>query len=141
MPLRVKKKACTGCKLCQLACSGWHEGVFNPEKARIRVTHEYGDREVKIGIAFCNQCEKCIETCPTAAISHNGSWIVVNREICIGCKTCAETCPLNAVHYNHDNKSVICDLCEGTPQCIDWCPKDIIIFKEKQSQTRRTTNE
>ena len=28
---------CTGCRMCELACSMKHEGVFNPRKARIKV--------------------------------------------------------------------------------------------------------
>ncbi len=139
MPLRVKKATCTGCKLCQLACSGWHERCFNPEKARINVEHDYNEKGIHIGIHFCNQCNKCIDTCPENAISSNGKWILVDRNLCIGCKTCSKTCPLDAVRYDSEGKSVICDLCEGEPQCIDWCPKEVIYFREKKTQAGRET--
>ena len=135
MPLRVKKAACTGCKLCQLACSGQHEGSFNPEKARIRIEHDYNDKGIHIGIHYCNLCLKCIATCPESAISLKEKWIEVDHDKCIGCQTCSKTCPLDAVHYNAQGKSVICDLCEGIPMCIEWCPKEVIFYKEKKTQS------
>ncbi len=141
MPLRVKKSGCTGCKLCELACSGHHEGVFNPVKARIRFDHEYKDTGIFIGAHYCNLCLKCEETCESGAISNNGKWMLVDHDKCISCGTCAETCPLDAVHYNEEKKSVICDFCEGDPQCIQWCPKDVIFIKAKKTQEGRAANE
>ena len=141
MPLRVKKATCTGCKLCQLACSGWHNGAFNPEKARLKVSHKYDKSGIQISISYCNQCGKCVDTCQVEAIFLNGSWVLVDHSKCIGCKTCLETCPLDAVHYDGKEKSVICNLCEGSPRCVEWCPKGIIYLKEKKSLTGRAANE
>ncbi len=136
MPLRMKKAGCTGCKLCQLACSGTHEGVFNPEKARLKVKHEYSDTGINIAINFCNFCMKCEETCPSGAISNNGKWMMVDYEKCIGCGTCRKTCPLDAPYLNQNKKSVICDLCEDSPKCMEWCPKGVIFTKNKKEPVR-----
>ncbi len=38
MKLSFNKEKCIGCSLCQLACSTVKEQVFNPRKARLKVT-------------------------------------------------------------------------------------------------------
>ena len=88
MPLLFKRSRCTGCKLCQLACAAVHEDAFTPEKARLKVVHEYLDTGIHIGAAICTFCKTCEAECPEAAISNNGSammnryakWILVFPE-------------------------------------------------------------
>ena len=132
MPLNFKRSLCTGCKLCQLACSATHEQVFNPEKSRIKVIHEYKSDGIHIASKHCIFCKECEEVCPEEAISNNGSWMMVDAEKCVGCGTCVDTCPMDVIYLNADQKSVICDLCEGSPQCVEWCPKGVISIKETQ---------
>ena len=131
MPLRLKLSQCTGCKLCQLACSAFHEGVFNPEKARLQIIHEYNDKGIRIASRHCIFCKKCEEICPEGAISNNGRWMIVDADKCIGCGTCVETCPQQVIYLDGSQKAVICDLCGGEPRCIEWCPKQVITLKEK----------
>ena len=131
MPLRFDHSLCTGCKLCQLACSASHEGVFNPEKARLKIIHEYTDTGIHISSKHCIFCKKCEEVCPANAISNNGSWMIVDHEICTGCGTCVKNCPTEVIYLNESKKSVICDLCGGDPKCVEWCPKNAISFKER----------
>ena len=45
MKLTLDAGKCTGCKICELACSAKHEGVFNPRKARLKII----DRYIEIG--------------------------------------------------------------------------------------------
>ena len=33
----INNKKCTGCHMCELACSAWHEGAFRPSVARLHV--------------------------------------------------------------------------------------------------------
>jgi Fe-S-cluster-containing dehydrogenase component len=33
--LKFQPEKCIGCHLCELACSGYKEGVFNPALARL----------------------------------------------------------------------------------------------------------
>lgn len=35
MKLKFQPEKCIGCHLCELACSGYKEGVFNPALARL----------------------------------------------------------------------------------------------------------
>lgn len=131
MPLRFDYSLCTGCKLCQLACSGYHDNVFNPEKARLKMVHEYTDEGITITSSHCTFCKKCESVCPVDAISNNGRWMIVDHEKCIGCGTCVENCPTNIIYLNENKKSVICDLCGGEPKCVEWCPKGVISVKER----------
>lgn len=134
MPLMFKKSLCTGCKLCQLACTATHEKVFNPEKARIKITHEYWEDGIHVTSKHCTFCKKCEPACPEGAISNNGSNMIVDRNKCIGCGTCVETCPTKIIFLDADHKSVICDLCNGSPQCLQWCPKGAIsLFTKKKA--------
>lgn len=131
MPLKFDLSKCTGCKLCQLACSAEHEGVFNPEKARLKITHEYSDAGIHISSKYCTFCKKCEKACPVGAISNNGRWMIVDHDKCIGCGTCVKTCPQQVIFLNANKKSIICDLCGGSPKCVEWCPKGVISLKER----------
>ena len=131
MPLKFDLSKCTGCKLCQLACSATHFDVFNPEKARLRMIHEYNNDGIKIGSKSCILCLKCEKVCPYDAISNNGRWMIVDPEKCVGCGTCVANCPTKIIFLN-EKKSTICDLCRGEPECIKWCPKGVISLKEKK---------
>ncbi len=133
MPLRLKLADCTGCQLCQLACSAVHDGAFNPEKARIKIIHEYTEKGIHIASKHCIFCKKCEEACPVGAISNTGRWMIVDHQICIGCGDCLRSCPTNVIFLNSDRKSIICDLCGGSPKCVEWCPKSVITLKEKAS--------
>ncbi|TFG63087.1 MAG: 4Fe-4S dicluster domain-containing protein [Spirochaetales bacterium] len=131
MPLKFNYAKCTGCELCQLACSGSHLGYFSPAEARLRITHDYDDTDkgIRISSKHCTFCKKCEQVCPTGAISNNGSWMIVDHDVCIGCRTCEKNCPTKIIFMNKRKKSVICDLCGGEPKCVEWCPKDVISLK------------
>ena len=122
MPLQFKKSLCTGCRLCQLACTATHEKVFNPEKARIKIIHAYRDDGIHVSAAVCVFCGDCEAVCPEGAISSNGGHMTVDRDACVGCGTCVDACPTQVIYLDASNKSVICDLCAGAPRCVEWCP-------------------
>ena len=132
MPLKFKLVDCTGCKLCQLACSGVHDGVFNPEKARLKMTHEYNSNGIKIRSSSCIMCGKCEEACQTGGIKSNGRWMVVDNDKCNACGACVDVCPTYILYLDTNNNTIICDLCGGDPECIKWCPKDVITLWEKE---------
>jgi Fe-S-cluster-containing hydrogenase component 2 len=134
MPLKFNLANCTGCKLCQLACSAEHENAFNPEKSRLKMIHEYNDDGIVIKNKSCIFCKKCEKVCPEGAISNNGQNMIVDSKKCVGCGTCVENCPTKIIFLNKDNKSIICDLCGGNPQCVAWCPKGVISFKAREAK-------
>lgn len=134
MPLQFSLAKCTGCRLCQLACSAVHEHAFNPVKARLKITHDYRGDSIKIAATRCILCKKCEEVCPVHAISNNGRWMTVNHDLCIGCGDCADACPTGVIYLDDDDKSIICDLCNGAPACVEWCPKGVISLFEGARQ-------
>jgi len=71
--LSVDTDRCTGCRLCELACSMNKENTFNPKKACIRV-HFVGFPEVPVPVytRHCDACggkPVCLRYCPVGCIS------------------------------------------------------------------------
>lgn len=48
--------------------------------------------------ARCNDCGRCLMSCPVTALSRSAAGIVVATECCLGCGICVSLCPQNAVH-------------------------------------------
>lgn len=44
-------------------------------------------------IHLCNNCGKCVETCPVHALSLADGKVVWDEELCCKCDTCLKTCP------------------------------------------------
>lgn len=123
--LNVDFDKCSGCRLCELACSIKHFGVINPELSRIRVIRFYPGIDVPV---YCRQCPEhpCIEVCPVDAlsISYETGAIIVDKEKCIKCGKCAKACPAEAIHYHpEEGWPLICDLCGLEPECAKICPQ------------------
>lgn len=133
--LVIQSENCTGCHLCELACSSAKEGEFIPSHSRIRVVTnglEGWSRPV-----VCLQCEDpmCMNACSVDAIyktkTPQGDTIVsINKEKCIGCYQCVVACPFGAIEYFKEQKAIKCDLCGGSPVCVDFCFYDSLKFIE-----------
>ncbi|WP_455199879.1 4Fe-4S binding protein [Kaarinaea lacus] len=50
-------------------------------------------------------CTRCIETCPTDAITSVGDTISVNPNLCQGAGSCATACPTGAITYSYPQLS------------------------------------
>jgi len=60
---------CTGCKVCELACSMTKHNVFNPRKSYIRIlSHEDLGLYLPALKPDCDSCGKCVELCPADAL-------------------------------------------------------------------------
>lgn len=122
--LLVDMDKCTGCKQCSLACSLVKEGLFDPNRGRIKVLKK---EDVALGIQLlCEQCEAhpCIKSCPEGALSRdeNTGIITVDDTKCVGHGECVEACPYHGIKLHPViNKALICDLCGGEPYCVQHC--------------------
>jgi len=67
--LIVDADKCTGCNVCELACSMVKHREYNPQKSLIKVMK---NREMNVGIVTldvrCDFCNKCVEWCLARAI-------------------------------------------------------------------------
>jgi ferredoxin len=45
-------------------------------------------------------CTRCLDLCPTGAITPNGNAVVIDANICAGCGACASVCPTGAAAYS-----------------------------------------
>jgi len=69
--IEIYPDKCTGCHLCEVACSFSRYHYINPELSKIRILNDNNDGQVKIEVSsFCSHCVQpvCQEFCATAAI-------------------------------------------------------------------------
>jgi Fe-S-cluster-containing hydrogenase component 2 len=131
MKLRIVEKNCTGCQLCQLACSAIKNGNFSVSQSRIRVLNRRDGREK---IIVCHQCKscKCLESCHYSAFKKNTKTggIYIDQDECQACFACIDACPFGAVWLDHSNETpMVCDLCGGSPPCVEACPSEALTLK------------
>lgn len=139
----IDKKKCTGCHMCELACSAYHEGAYRPSLARLHVECNPTTAEIKVHTCLQTACAKCQEVCPNEAIvtkkitvkpkgsfaskekvgeSVEGLVLVVDEAKCTNCGLCYDVCPQGVIHEHPDRHVAFkCDLCDGDPQCIAFC--------------------
>ena len=131
--IEVIPENCTGCRLCEMACSFHHEQECSSTKSRIKILL---GREWAFDFPLlCIQCAQatCIDSCPTGAIYRNRETgiVFIDTELCIGCGECIEACPIHALALNEDEEVAFkCDLCKGDPECVKWCTRGALILKE-----------
>ena len=106
----VDPSKCTGCGICELACSQ-EKGESSPLQSRIRVVR----MKPLFNFALaCRSCEdaKCVKACPEKALSQaeETGIIMVSDKKCKGCDWCVQACelvsccpvgPVDTVHSRH----------------------------------------
>jgi ferredoxin len=50
-------------------------------------------------------CNRCIDVCPTSAISPAGDHVAIDPYICAGCGSCSSVCPTGAAAYDYPNNA------------------------------------
>jgi Fe-S-cluster-containing hydrogenase component 2 len=129
--LMFNPENCTGCNVCTVVCSLYHNGYINPIESRIKVLRKENENLDTINV--CVQCKErfCVNVCPTKALSINDKdgTILVDHNKCILCKSCVISCPYNGIKIDPIiNKIIVCDLCGGNPQCVENCPTNAIEY-------------
>lgn len=131
--LMIDHEKCTGCRLCELVCSVFHDGVSNATRSRIKIM-KWEAEGLYIPIS-CQQCQDapCKIICPVKAISRDEKLnrVIVDQSKCIGCRSCVSVCPFGAMNFNViDRKVFKCDLCDGDPQCVRFCDVKAVDYVE-----------
>ena len=124
MRIKIDHTKCTGCKLCEVACSLQHTEAINPWRSRIRVF---------IGEDFCLPVIAGPYT--EAACNAKGIVMVDGMEM-DGCVVCRASCPVKTAFKEPDTAIPLkCDFCGDPPdpQCVLWCEADALTIVEEQS--------
>ena len=135
---------CRGCKICEVGCSAYHDGICSSYLSRIQIDSDAINFEWS-GLV-CAQCDapSCYFVCPekdkAMCIDKATGVRYVNEAKCVGCGKCAEACPLpeppvRLKTLKGKEVSFKCDLCKGRqggPICVELCPRIALTFEERR---------
>lgn len=125
--IKIDIAKCTGCRMCETACSFYHSGQTSRLKSRIKVINIY---ETGLdGPVVCQQCsERYCMVCPVEAISIGAKGqIIISHTACIQCNKCMNACPIGAIELYKETYHV-CDLCGGSPKCVEACSEEAVTY-------------
>lgn len=132
--ITVDYEKCTGCRICELACSFSLAKEFNPARSRIKIIRSEEEGIVYTIPVLCQQCENapCMQLCPISQALYRdpkSGTVMVNEDRCIGCRKCVYVCPFGAISVDPDKGfAVKCMHCDGEPKCVELCPKEALCY-------------
>ncbi|WP_176761042.1 4Fe-4S dicluster domain-containing protein [Desulforhopalus singaporensis] len=124
---------CSGCRVCELACSLSHYQECSSNLSRIRLVEVTVAGVVAAAPTLCQNCcdPPCEKICPTGATRRDpeSNLMTVAEELCIGCKGCVHGCPFGATAINpYRDAAFRCDQCGGFPVCVEVCPENVLSY-------------
>jgi Fe-S-cluster-containing hydrogenase component 2 len=128
-------KACSGCRICLIACSLEKEKRIMPREARLLVIGTNKDQFHRPNI--CRHCDNapCAESCPTDAIElRSDGLLTFHADRCTKCGECIDACSFDVLKLSGKNGlPLVCDGCNGRFPCIERCPTGAIFRLERLS--------
>lgn len=128
--LAINPQMCTGCRMCEVACSIENEQAVSQTQLRIQVVYPSDDFFLPI---VCIHCEEmhCLKACKHDAmeVNEHGAVAVIKKN-CTCCMDCIFACPTGGVTHSPAKAAVVkCNLCGGDPACVRYCPTQAITFR------------
>ena len=134
---------CRGCKICELACSVYHDGICSAHLSRIHVVPD--DLALKFPAQICHQCQypSCYYACPkkdkSMCIDEKTGARYINQDECIRCGSCFRACPFAPslvwmTEEDSKKRYYKCDLCRGResgPICAEFCPRGALTYESR----------
>lgn len=98
-------------KGCPLRCR-W---CANPES-------QSADTQILFDAGKCLHCGRCVNVCPSHAVSRDNGRTIVDHSLCRGCGRCVPECPGKALSAEGERKTV--------QEIIDIVMQDIVFYEE-----------
>ena len=127
MRIKVDKRNCTGCLLCEITCSLHHTGMIWREASAIQVKTEDLNDSVHQPVV-CRQCKKmrCLEREGKTFDEEEAGKFFWDKQARVA------ACPYNAV-FLFQGGAVHCNLCGGEPECVKSCPTGCLTIKRHKT--------
>lgn len=135
----VDPAKCTGCGICEYACTLEKTEKWNPLKSRIRVLRFTPLLNAAMTCRFCKDAP-CVKACPEKALvqSDGTGLLILDERKCNGCDWCIQACPHGGITLDADTGiAIACDLCDGEPKCIEFCPEEALELVSDDEATEK----
>jgi carbon-monoxide dehydrogenase iron sulfur subunit len=139
----VDPAKCTGCGICEYACSQEKGDAWSPLRSRIRVVRIKPLINFSMACRFCDDA-KCVTACAKKALkqSENTGILMVDEKKCEGCDWCVQACPHGGITLHPDKRTAVaCDLCGGEPQCVEFCPEEALVIVNSDEEAEKLSNQ
>lgn len=119
--LKTYPENCIACHMCESTCSNLYFKTDDAQRSCIRIK----ETETQPHMNVCNQCQACVQACPTLALSITPQGVVmVNKQLCINCYMCIAACPTGSMfRYQGGLYPFKCIACGA---CVKNCPVEAI---------------